>query len=72
MLPSDVALTTDSKFWEIVQEYAQDQGSFFENFQTSFEKLLEINVEKGLGGYVSTDLAATTGQQQVWKLEYLD
>jgi len=44
MLPSDLVLIQDPEFKKIVQIYADDEKKFFEDFSTSFSKLLELGV----------------------------
>ncbi|KAI8622058.1 heme peroxidase, partial [Chytriomyces sp. MP71] len=44
MLPSDMALTQDSSFLSIVQQYATNKGQFFGDFATSFAHVLELGV----------------------------
>ncbi|KAJ3309188.1 heme peroxidase [Boothiomyces sp. JEL0838] len=54
MLPSDVLLINDPKWKPITELYAQDEQLFFYEFSKTFQKLNELGVENGLGGYVST------------------
>lgn len=42
MLPSDMALKTDSKFRVWAQKYADDEALFFRDFKRAFEKLLAL------------------------------
>ena len=64
MLPTDMALKTDSSFNPWVQKYAKDKDLFFDHFSKAFAKLIElgikrdahgniINSDNQLGGYVS-------------------
>lgn len=41
MLPTDIALKEDSKFYKTVKKYAEDQDAFFADFSKAFVKLLE-------------------------------
>lgn len=40
MLPSDLALLSDPIFRKVVEEYAQDEGSFFRDFAAAFGQML--------------------------------
>ncbi|BEI80724.1 hypothetical protein CcaverHIS002_0112530 [Cutaneotrichosporon cavernicola] len=44
MLPTDMALITDSKFKPIVQEYAKDEEAFFKDFAKAFSTMIENGV----------------------------
>lgn len=64
MLPTDMALISDTGFLPWVKKYADDKELFFQHFADVFAKLLELGIkrdEKGevtnsdnvLGGYIS-------------------
>lgn len=42
MLPTDLALKTDSAFLPYVEEFAANQPAFFEAFKAAFEKLISL------------------------------
>lgn len=46
MLPVDIALLHDPQFRAIVEQYATDEESFFENFSFAFERLINAGVEE--------------------------
>ena len=46
MLPSDIALTTDPKFRELVQLYAGDRAAFFADFASAYALVLELGHER--------------------------
>ena len=45
MLPSDIALIEDAKFRPIVQQYANNQKQWFQDFAAAFQKLEELGTE---------------------------
>ena len=64
MLPTDLALLSDSSFRLWVHKYAEDREIFFEDFAKVFAKLVElgirrdkegrvVNVDNERGGYMS-------------------
>ena len=42
MLPTDMALLSDTSFRPIVDEYSRDKDAFYRDFAVSFGKLLEL------------------------------
>ncbi|WXC44306.1 hypothetical protein QX201_004043 [Fusarium graminearum] len=52
MLPTDIALTTDSEFSKYVQLYAKDKDVFFQDFKKAFAKLLELGIARNSEGKV--------------------
>ncbi|CAB4415092.1 unnamed protein product [Rhizophagus irregularis] len=46
MLPADMAFRTDPEFRKIVEEYANDKETFFNDFAAAFGKLLELGVPR--------------------------
>ncbi|KAM0388262.1 hypothetical protein ACHAO7_009586 [Fusarium culmorum] len=52
MLPTDIALTTDSEFSKYVQLYAKDKDVFFKDFSKAFAKLLELGIARNSEGKV--------------------
>jgi len=42
MLPTDLALRTDSAFLAVVEEFAADEGAFIAAFKPAFEKLIAL------------------------------
>lgn len=49
MLPADMAFRTDPEFRKIVEEYANDKETFFNDFAAAFGKLLELGVPRSSG-----------------------
>ncbi|XBW34528.1 hypothetical protein QEN19_000076 [Hanseniaspora menglaensis] len=45
MLPTDMALVQDGSFKKIVEEFANDESSFFKVFSSAFNKLLENGIK---------------------------
>jgi cytochrome c peroxidase len=46
MLPADMAFREDPEFKKIVEEYANDKNTFFNDFAAAFGKLLELGVPR--------------------------
>ncbi|KAG6552378.1 hypothetical protein Mapa_006232 [Marchantia paleacea] len=52
LLLSDQNMDTDSTAWNLVKTWANNQGAFFNQFQTSFIKMSQINTLSGRAGEV--------------------
>jgi peroxiredoxin len=50
MLPTDVALLSDTSFAPWVQQYAQDKDLFFDHFSKAFAKLIELGIQRDASG----------------------
>lgn len=56
MLPTDLALLSDSSFKKFVHLYASDKDKFFEDFAKVFAKLVELGIQRDESGrIVNTD-----------------
>ena len=44
MLPCDMILIEDLKFREYVELYSNDEGQFFTDFASSFDRLIELGI----------------------------
>jgi cytochrome c peroxidase len=44
MLPAEIAMYNDKTFKKYFNDYADDEGKFFEDFAKVFNKLLELGV----------------------------
>ena len=53
MLPTDMALQSDSHFSPYVKRYSEDQDLFFRDFATVFAKLLELGIQRDEEGRIT-------------------
>jgi cytochrome c peroxidase len=53
MLPTDLALLSDPKFAVWVKRYAADKELFFDHFEKTFAKLLELGIQRDERGNVT-------------------
>ena len=53
MLPTDIALQTDSAFAPWVTKYADDKDAFYKDFSAAFAKLLELGIERDSEGRIT-------------------
>jgi cytochrome c peroxidase len=52
MLPTDIALLSDSSFRQWVERYAEDKDLFFDHFSKVYAKLLELGINRDASGKV--------------------
>ena len=53
MLPTDMALMSDSRFSPWVKQYAEDVDLFFKDFAAVFAKLLELGIQRDAEGRIT-------------------